>query len=147
MGALDASSAPEERLAAYRAVRAAGVLPPAASFYLIAWHLLTDVAGPRTAVVYGRDYAERFATIRAAHGLGEDEDWPAGDGPAEHERLAAEFEGVCNQIVAETFRTSGELELADLWRHDRAEFARRSEAGRRYVHGPLPVVTSAGRRP
>ena len=77
-----------------------------------------------------------------AHGLGEDEDWVVGEGPEEHERLA-EFERACDQIATDTFREYGEPELAELWRHDRAEFDRRCEAGRRHFQGPLPVARAA----
>src|SRR5947209_19338033 len=73
----------EERLAVYQAVRAAGSVPEEAGFYLVSWQidLLTLDCAPEVL----RDLDDRVEAIRKAHGLGEDDYWPEGEGPPEYQ--------------------------------------------------------------
>jgi hypothetical protein len=68
----------EEQVAAYQAVRAAGVVPPAAGFYLVAWAI--DLAASDRIVASIKNGAlqrveKQMHAFRQAQGLEEDEDW------------------------------------------------------------------------
>src|SRR2546427_1409575 len=93
LGALDAAGTPLRRLAAARAVRDAGVLPPDAAFFLMARALL-DLAAETLLHDPERiaRYNHRFEAIRKAHGLRDDEDWGLELGPPEWEALRAEYD-------------------------------------------------------
>src|SRR2546428_12518224 len=82
LGALDAAGTPLRRLAAARAVRDAGVLPPDAAFFLMARALL-DLAAETLLHDPERiaRYNPRFEAIRRTHRVPDDEDWALGQGP------------------------------------------------------------------
>src|SRR3954447_12433085 len=79
---LGPQSSLEQRLAVYRAIRAAGSLPAEAGFFLIAWtaDLLTDDRAPEGL----REAEDSLEAIREKHGLDE-------DAPADGDNLPAEY--------------------------------------------------------
>jgi hypothetical protein len=131
---------PEERRAAYQAIRALGCLPPEAGFYLVG-HTIEEIAeqhieealeaGPLRAII------DRILDLKRALGLEPDEDWPPGGEPDEWRPLAAAFHEAVERTRAALFRHLADPEMAELFLNDRPEFDRRMEAGRQYLFGPL----------
>lgn len=77
----------------------------------------------------------------------ESTDWDAegADAPADYQALVGQWNRRLDELQAVRearfigwLRRHGELDMADLYAHDRAAFARRREAGRVRVHGPSP---------
>lgn len=62
---------------------------------------------PRLAAI-----SKQVERIEREHGLEEDEYWYVHEGPPEWQALNQEFDRVVDEIMAETFRRNGELELA-----------------------------------
>src|SRR4051794_22412877 len=127
-------SSPEERLAVYRAIRAAGSLPAEAGFFLVAWtaDLLTGDLAPEGL----REAEERLEAIREKYGL--DEDGPAeGDGvPAEYREAMQRCHDAWDALYAATLEGQGEPDMARLVRDHPEEFEQQYEAGRQFFHGP-----------
>jgi len=78
---LGPQSSSEQRLAVYRAVRAAGSVPAEAGFFLVAWivDVLTDDRVPARL----REAEARLEAIRELYGMQEDAPAAADDGPPE----------------------------------------------------------------
>lgn len=69
--------------------------------------------------------------IERAEGLTPEQYWLKGDGPEEHQRLNEAYSEALDERFAETLIEFGLIDLAALWRDDRAEYDRRREIGRR----------------
>src|SRR5262249_27091124 len=74
----------------------------------------------------------RAAEIRQQHGLSEDEDWPAGQGPPEYRALDDVWTWLVDDVRANCMTEQGEFEMARLYRHDPIEFGRQYKLGRLY---------------
>src|SRR5271166_2750950 len=79
--ALGPDSPEAERLAVYQAVRDAGSVPEAAGFFLVSWQI--DAITLEHAAEALSGYEDRIEAIRRAHGLGDEDYWPPGEGPPE----------------------------------------------------------------
>jgi hypothetical protein len=130
---LGPQSSPEERLAVYRAIRAAGSLPAEAGFFLIAW--MADLLASDRAPEGLREAEERLEAVRQKYGL--DEDTPAeGDTvPAEYREAMQRCHDAWDALYAATLEGQGEEDMARLVRDCPEEFARQYEAGRQFFHG------------
>ena len=124
----------EQRLAVYRAVRDAGALPDDAGFYLVAWQI--DAVTLPYAEQALRDLEERLRAIERAHGLGEDDCWPAGEGPPEYREVQRQLHEAWDALYTAKLEELGEPAMARLYSDDREEFERRSAAGRQFFHRP-----------
>ena len=118
---LDAVLPAEDRLAATRAVRDLGALPPDATLYLLAQPLL-DLASDHLMRDWDLTtrYEERFE-------VEDSEEWTA---------VMAEYNREADAITAALFRAEGEPGLAHLYLTDRRAFDRRLERGRQHFFGP-----------
>ncbi len=139
---LGPESSEEERLAVYQAVRDAGSVPEEAGFYLVSWQI--DVLTLEQADEELQDYEDRLEEIRQAHGLGEDEDWDEGQGPPDYQAVLRQQHAAWDALYLANLEEYGEHEMARLLREDRAQFDRRSEAGRRFFHGDVPDEEAEG---
>ncbi len=70
-----------------------------------------------------------MGAIEKTHGLTKGDSWSPGEGPAEYEKLSAEFDRVCDRITADTFKEYGETDMAALCLNDRDAFDRRYQRG------------------
>lgn len=77
--------------------------------------------------------SDQLKAIEAEHGLTENEFWMRGEGPRQHRKLNGLYERTLDLKAAETLREFGFDELADMFEHDRAEYDRLNERGRRAV--------------
>lgn len=129
---LSPQSSHEERLAVFRAVRAAGSVPAEAGFFLVAWvvDLLTDERAPRGL----RQAEKRLEAVRQKYGL--DEDAAATDDmPVEYQEAMQQCHDAWDALCAATLQEYGEQDLARLFQEDPEEFEQRYEAGRQFFHG------------
>jgi len=130
------AATPAEQLDAYRAVRAARVLPPEAAMFLIAVTLddefFLDALGE---VPELKPVDEQLRKLEKAYGLKDDEYWPIGEAPEEIEKVRAEWEAVAERAKIAFFRSRGESELATLMEREPALYEQLLEVGRRYFHG------------
>jgi hypothetical protein len=131
---LEPQSSSEQRLAVYRAVRAAGSVPAEAGFFLVAWivDILTDDRVPASL----REAEERLEAIRERYGMQEDTPAAADDGPPEFREALQRCHDAWDAVYTATLEESGEHDLARLFRENRQEFEQRYEAGRQFFHGP-----------
>lgn len=75
--------------------------------------------------------SERLNLIAKTHGLGRDEYWPIGKGPAEHEELNNQYSTILDKYLIKTFREFDLNDLADLREANETEYERLRERGRR----------------
>jgi hypothetical protein len=132
--ALVPDSSDEERLAVYQAVRDAGSVPEAAGFFLVSWQI--DAITLDHAAEALRAYEDQIEAIRRAHGLGEDDYWPPGEGPPDYEQAQRQMHDAWDALYAAQLEAHGEHEMARLFRTNREQFEQLSEAGRQFFHGP-----------
>jgi hypothetical protein len=130
---LEPQSTDQERLAVYRAVRAAGSVPIEASFFLIAWML--DVLTDERAEEGLREVEERLDALRQKYGLEEDAPADADDAPAEYREAMQQAHDAWTALYAASLEEFGEHDMARLFREDAAEFDERYEVGRQFFHG------------
>ena len=116
------------RLAATRAVRDLGALPPDAILYLLAQPLL-DLASDH--LMHDRDLTERY---EERFEVEDSDEWTA---------AMAEYNREADAITAALFRAQGEAGVAHLYLTDRRAFDRRMERGRQHFFGP-PSGAHAG---
>jgi hypothetical protein len=131
---LGPESTKEERLEVYRAIRAAGSVPPEAGFFLVAWmmDLLTDdraEEGLRVA-------EERLEAIRQKYGLDEEVSIESSAVPPEYRDAMEQVDNAWDALYAATLEEFGEQEMDRLFRADRQHFDQRYETGRQFFHGP-----------
>ncbi|MDE2815561.1 MAG: hypothetical protein OXK81_02530 [Chloroflexota bacterium] len=74
--------------------------------------------------------SDQIVQIERAHGLTEDEYWPPGEGPPEHEALNRNFEAILDREQGHVFREFGKTWLANLWEQERERFDELFEEGR-----------------
>ena len=131
---LGPQSSPEERLAVYRAVRAAGSLPAEAGFFLVAWtaDLLTGDRAPEGL----RQAEEHLEAVRQQYGLDEDTPAEGDDVPGEYREAMQRCHDAWDALYAATLEEQGEEDMARLVRDHSEEFEQRYEAGRQFFHGP-----------
>jgi hypothetical protein len=145
---LTEASSDEERRAVYQAIRRNGTLPEEASFFLVS--TLVDRIALQDADYALRSYEDRMKAIEEEYRLGEGGVWPAGAAPAGYEALRQKYYRAWDEVFARKLKECGEPEMARLFRHDKAQFNRLSDAGRRYFFGPesdaesLPAVWLRG---
>src|SRR2546427_1173882 len=118
---LDAVLPAEHRLAATRALRDLGVLPPDAILYLLAQPLL-DLASDH--LTRDRDLTARYEDRFEVE---DSDEWTA---------TMAEYNREADAITAALFRAQGESGLAHLYLTSRRAFDRRMERGRQHFFGP-----------
>jgi len=137
----------EDLLRLQQCLRAAGQGDPDEAFFTIAW--LTERWGEEilaTDPELNRLFAE-LSAIEQREGLSEfeefDPDHP--DAPADWKALTAEYGSRFQEVMkirderhVQFLRSHGENDMADMYVNDRAEYARRREAGRLIVFGPVP---------
>jgi len=128
----------EDRVALYRRIREAGVLPDDAAFFLIAW-AMEAIAEERVSEIYEKQYAARFERVADEQGL--DEDMLAvlepDELPQEYRALQLEFAQAVDSLVVATFQTLGEHKMASLYKTNSAEFDRRYDEGYAYFFGEV----------
>ena len=134
---LGPASSEAERLAVYRAVRDAGSVPAEAGIFLGSWQIDAITLGHAEQALRG--YEERLEQIRRAHGLGDDDSWPPGEGPPEYEEAQRQMHDAWDALYVAQLEAFGETEMARLFRTDRERFEQLSEAGRQFFHGPDPA--------
>ncbi len=123
-------SSSEERLALYKTIRGAGILPNEASFYIVA-QLIILIAEDRLMDDQAIDeISNRIKAVRKAHGLEGDQYWPMGEGPKEYRALSAEWDRAADLVTAAAFREYGEPEMADLFENNPEKFNLLYEAGK-----------------
>ncbi|MBF0528869.1 MAG: hypothetical protein HQK55_06300 [Deltaproteobacteria bacterium] len=105
----------EQRLAAYQAVREAGVIPEEAAFFLIAY-TIEWIAQDRIMA----DFQRRMENASQARSM------------QERDELAYTPPDWDNQQIINTFLNFGETAMAELYKNDRPEFERLKEVGRRF---------------
>ena len=76
---------------------------------------------------------EKLRKFEAEHELKPEEYWPKGQGPAEYDRLNAQYAKVLDDEFGKLLREVGLDAHAKLWRNKRGEFDRLREAGRASV--------------
>jgi hypothetical protein len=130
---LSLESTEEERLTVYQAIRDSGILPEDASFYLVSWQV--DALAEHAAETTLRDLDERLSAIEREHGLEEDEIWEPDEAPPEYQAVLRQYNDAWDELFAARLEQHGEQALAALFRTDRAEYERRSEAGCLFFHG------------
>jgi hypothetical protein len=137
---LGAESADLERLAVYQTIRDSGVVPEDAGFYLVSREL--DVIAEQHAETALAHLEDRLRAIEAAHGLEEDIVWEPGEAPAEYEEVLRHYDQAWDANLAAEHDAHGEHVMAALFRADRDEYTRRSEAGRQFFFGSEPADES-----
>ena len=134
--ALNEEMPPEERVAFYQQVRAAGVLPEEATFFLVTWAVET-IAEERVNEVFNQQYAARFERLADEHGL--DEDMLAvletDELPADYRALQLEFAQTVDALVVATFQSFGEHKMASMYKMKPEDFDRRYDEGYAYFFG------------
>ena len=131
---LGPTSALEDRLAVYRAVRAAGSVPADAGFFLVA--RVADLLTDDRAADGLRETEEALEEVRQTYGLDEDAAADGDDVPAAYRAAMQRCHDAWDALYAVTLDSVGEPDLARLFREHPEEFDRRYEAGRQYFHGP-----------
>jgi hypothetical protein len=131
---LEPRSSDQERLAIYRAARAADSLLTDAGFFLVAWML--DLLTDQRTDARLRAAGEHLEIVRLKYGL-DDEVCPEFDDlPAEYREPTQRLEAARDALYVSMLKEQGEPGMARLYREDRAQFDRRYEAGRQFFHGP-----------
>ncbi len=131
---LGSQSSKEERLAVYRAVRAAGSVPDEAGFFLVAW--ICDLLADDRAAAGLREVEDQLAALRQKYGLDEETSANAENVPAEYREAMQRCHAAWDALYAATLEEFGELDLARLLREDPEAFEQRYESGRQFFHGP-----------
>jgi hypothetical protein len=116
---------------AYLVLRDAGTLPEEEAHARHAFCLLQAAEGGHDAIY--KSMKARFEEIRERHGLGDDEDWPRGEGPEEHERLSAEYDALVHEHSAKVLRENAGEHLAHLFENEPEVFHALYERGRRLI--------------
>jgi hypothetical protein len=136
---LNAETPLEERLALYQRLRASGILPEEATFFLVAWTLET-LARERAAELLEAQYDPRFARLEKKYG----EELDGADVPDEYRALHIEFNQAVQSLLVATFQAFGEGRMARLLRQQPPEFDRLYNAGYEYFFGPTTESTLEG---
>lgn len=84
--------------------------------------------------------SQRLKEIAAEHGLGPDEYWPIGEGPAEHNELNDQYSAVLDSYLIKTLREFDLDDMANLREQDADEYKRLHERGRRAVFHTDEIV-------
>jgi hypothetical protein len=138
-GLFEPGTATRERLQLFQAIRARGVLPAAAGFFLVA-ACIEAIGQERLAASmrHGelQTIGERMEAIKRAHGLAEFEDFDPDEAPAEYRALDAAWTRWDEGIVAATFGELGDDEMVALYLNDRDAYHRRFIDGCRFFCGP-----------
>jgi len=124
-----------ERLDAYRAVRAARILPWTASMFIIAMTLEDESFDRLGDVPEIERLSARIREREAAYGLKDGETWLIGEAPDDVEALRNEWDAVAYRTKVAFFRSHGEVEIADLMERERALYERLLELGRGHFFG------------
>ncbi len=130
---LTPESTEEERLRVYQAIRDSGCLPAEAGFYLVYWQM--DNVTASEAETSLRELDVGMEAIEQAYELEHGEPWSPEEAPPEYTELVEEYDAAWERIFFAKLKAFGERAMADLYRADREEFHRQSEAGRQYFHG------------
>ena len=131
---LGSDSPEEERLAVYQAIRQAGSVPEAASFWLVS-HLIDEIA-TREVGDSLRHYEDRLQEIEETHGFNDGCVWPTGAAPADYDQVREEYNKAWDQLFVRKLEELGEHEMARLFHEDHERFEQLTEEGRQYFHGP-----------
>lgn len=128
-------STDEDRLAVFQVVRDSGWLADDEGFYLVSWQIegMTDLeAAPRL-----QDLDDHMDAIEKENGLLKGDPWPGDQVPPEYEELSQQYQNIWDDVFVRKLGACGEREIADLYRADPDEFARRYEIGLRYFQTPV----------
>lgn len=93
--------------------------------------------------LYNEDLADLTAQmdeIRQREGLGEDECWSRGEGPADWSELNNQYELILDIKFENTLREYDLKDIADLYHTDRNAFDALREEGRRFVFEDIPEL-------
>lgn len=131
---LGPDSTEEDRLAVYQDIRDSGCLPDDAGFFLVSWQIDAVTLGYTNEAL--REQEARLEAVRRKLGLDEDEGFPPGEGPPEYEEAHRQLHDAWDVLYGAKLAEFGEPEMVRLFREDREEFERCSEAGRQFFHGP-----------
>jgi hypothetical protein len=131
---LTPDSKDEERLALYQAVRDSGRLFDDEGLYLVARQIECMVDVEAAAILH--DLEGRMEAIARKSGLAEDERWPEDEVPPEYEKLSRQYQEQWDELYVNKLDAFGEVEIANLYRTDPDEFARRYENGLQFFQRP-----------
>ena len=132
---LSAESTDEESLAVYQAIRDSGYLSEEEGFYFVSRHIeaMTDLEAETKL----KDLVNRMEAIEQENGLQDDEPWPEDHVPEEYEELSQKYQDAWDDIFIRKLEAFGERAIADLYRMDGDEFARRYEIGLQFFQEPV----------
>jgi hypothetical protein len=133
LNGLGPHSPKSERLAVYRAVRAAGSVPAEAGLYLIAW--MVDLMTDDRAEEGLQEEEKLLELIRQKYDLEEDAPANSADVPVEYREAMQEMHQAWDRLYVGTLEECGEQEMANLFRTDREQYDRLYEIGRQFFHG------------
>jgi hypothetical protein len=136
---LSAESSEEDRLAVFQAIRDSGYLSDEEGFYLVSWYIET-MADSEVATKL-QDLDNRMTAIEEAYESEEGKRWPDGQAPPEYEELSRQYQDVWDEIYVRKLEAYGEQEMADLYRTDSDEFARRYDVGLQYFQPPAEAAS------
>jgi hypothetical protein len=140
---LDPESSVEERLAVYQAIRSAGTLPEAASFWLVS-RLVDDIV-TRDGDDDLRGYEERLDAFEAEFRLIETESRQKTTRPEAYRVLKQQYYRAWDDLLVRRLEEFGEADMARLCREDRGRFQQLCEEGMRYFFEPLALDGASSR--
>jgi len=131
--ALGPQASEVEQLPVFQAIRAAGVVPEAASFWLVA-RTVDEIACDELGAELG-PIESQLEEVEQKFGMGEGGVWPQGTAPEDYDRLRQEYYQAWDELFTHKLEQYGEVEMARLFREDTDKFERRSREGARYFLG------------
>ena len=131
---LKSRASPEERLAVYRTILAAGSLPPEAGFFLVAW-VIDQITDDRAEEGL-RETEQRLEAVRQKYRLDKDESADADGVPDEYREAMKQCHDAWDALYLATVSEYGEHDMARLFQENSDEFDQRYETGRQFFHGP-----------
>jgi len=131
---LPPDASPAEQLAVFQAIRRTGVLPEAASFWLVSYTIDEIAADEGEETLTPLE--SQLKAIEAAFRMADGGVWPDGASPNGYDQLRQEYYRAWDTVFIAKLEACGEREMARLFREDPDEFERLAEQGREYFHGP-----------
>ena len=124
----------EDRLVVCQAIRQAGSMPEAASFWLVS-HIIDNIATRDADDALGQ-YESQLRSIEEAHRFEDGGVWPDGAAPAGYAELRKQYYQAWGDFFGQKLDEFGEGAMAQLFRENRKQFEQLTEEGRQYFYGP-----------
>jgi hypothetical protein len=134
---LSADSTADQRLAVYRAVRDSGWLSDEQGLYLVA--LLVEEMADAEAATSLRDMNERIEALEREFGNAEGEPWTDERAAQEYDELSERYQDAWDALLVGKLTSTGEQEIADLYRADPDEFSRRYASGQNQFQAKFQI--------